>query len=89
FAEAGLDTDALVDAVAGSLAYNYLGTPDNVSNDLFIHIPFGEVTGIRLNPTQRENSSAAVYDLQGRRVANNTTLKPGIYVKNGRKVIER
>ena len=86
FAEAGLDTDALVESVVGSLAYNYLGAPDNVSNDLFIHIPFGEITGISAVSDNVNVNNSAVYDLQGRRMRA-SSLPKGIYVKDGKKMI--
>ena len=33
------------------------------------------------------NADAPVYDLSGRRVAVNTTLPKGIYIRNGKKFI--
>jgi hypothetical protein len=43
-----------------------------------------ETTGV--NELRMTNDELPVYDLNGRRV-NENNLKPGIYVKNGKKVI--
>ena len=43
-----------------------------------------ETTGIR--QLQMDNDKSPVYDLNGRRVSENS-LKPGMYIKNGKKVI--
>ena len=44
----------------------------------------GETTGVR--QLQMTNSGFAIYDLNGRKV-NENNLKPGIYVKNGKKFV--
>ena len=43
-----------------------------------------ETTGIR--QLQMDNAKSPVYDLNGRRVSE-YSLKPGMYIKNGKKVI--
>lgn len=40
FAAEGLDIDKITTAVTSSIAYNYVGSPDNVTNDLLFNIPF-------------------------------------------------
>ena len=43
------------------------------------------ITGI-VGVTQKETPNPFVYDLNGR-IVNEKTLKPGIYIKNRRKVV--
>ena len=45
------------------------------------------ITGIDA-PSQKESDEAAIYDLSGRKMPNDQ-LKPGIYIKQGRKVMKR
>ncbi|MBQ8047602.1 MAG: metallophosphoesterase [Prevotella sp.] len=86
FAEAGLDTDALVERVAGSLAFNYLGTEDNVTDDLFVTLAYRAVplsVGRLVDNTATES---AIYDLQGRRLQGEPVK--GVYIKDGKKVVK-
>ena len=67
----------------------YLTLPNNANNRLFI--PFADTdmaTGISLTPavTDRSRQDDTLYDLSGRKVAD-TNPAPGIYVKNGKKVL--
>jgi hypothetical protein len=54
---------------------------------------FGDKTaeplGILQTPTQGSSLSRHVYTLDGRRIATGTTLRPGIYLKNGKKTVIR
>ena len=47
-----------------------------------------EMNGIS-DYTLPEDNSSALFDLQGRKLSNETTLPKGIYIKNGRKVVKR
>ena len=48
-----------------------------------------ETTGISLNPSPSlPQGEGAVYDLQGRKIMNNSQLKKGIYIFNGKKIIK-
>ena len=65
--------------------YNRALTADDVK-DLYQAECSGEpiitgIAGLRVTPTPADNS---VYDLQGRKMTG--TLKPGLYIRNGRKV---
>ena len=83
FAEAGLDLDVLVDAVVGSMAFNYVGSADNVTNDLFVRIPFGTPTGIKALPLTKEQGKSILYNLSGQRILYPSAR--GIYIQNGQK----
>ena len=86
FAAAGLDTDALVDSVAGSLAYNYSGDEDNVTNDLFGRLSFQGNYPIGVNSPKAEKTTNVLYDLFGRILQQ--PVKGGVYILNGRKVVK-
>ena len=45
-----------------------------------------DTTGIAPQPVDTNQQTTVVYDLQGRRISNETNLKEGIYIVNGRKV---
>jgi len=83
FAEAGLDLDYTVEAVVGSMVFNYAGTPDNVTNDLFLFVPYAtdDLSGIRRLLTDEKEE--IIYNLSGQRI-----LRPsgrGIIISNGEK----
>lgn len=79
FAEAGLDLDAMVNAVVGSIAYDVNDEYGTVVNDLYLNIPFVR-TGIDNLKGDREG---VCYDLQGRRIAQPAK---GLYIMDGQKV---
>ncbi|MDO5447925.1 MAG: hypothetical protein Q4F34_09125, partial [Prevotellaceae bacterium] len=91
FAGAGLDVDALVDGIVGSIVYNFVGSdPTQVTNDLYLTAPYGtfdETLGIKdIENTQISNSNSQMYNLQGIRVADNYR---GIVIKNNKKYIAK
>ena len=68
----------------------YLAVPDAVATAK--GWSFGdESTGIENVKNEERNgkNSSSVYDLQGCKVANHSTLKPGIYIMNGKKSVMR
>ena len=75
-------TIAPKEEAAGAKAYAFIGFgPDNT--------PTGISDAARLN-SKGENTDLQVYDLQGRRVGSadaNASLKKGLYIMNGKKVI--
>lgn len=78
FAAAGLDVDGMIDAIVRSLAYNYLGTEDNVSNDLFITIPVTfDISGI--STVSGASTGATYYSVSGMKVQNANV--PGLYIE--------
>ena len=86
FAAAGLDTDALAESIVGSLAYNYVGSTDNVTDDLFVTLPYsGKPTSVRSIAAEKD-AAAPLYDLQGRRLL--TAPAKGVYIQAGRKVVK-
>ncbi len=85
FATAGLDLDGMVDAIVGSIAYNYVGVPSNVTNDLFCEIPFVNSTADGINGvTVSTNDSNSIYNLAGQRLSSPTK---GVNIINHRKVV--
>jgi len=88
FTEAGLDVDALIDNVVGSIVFNYVGEDKtNVTNDLYTFAPYSAVTtGIRTFSNATPAAPAATYNLQGQRVANSYK---GILIRNARKYIAK
>ena len=83
FADAGLDLDSTATIVVSSIAYNYVGNEENVTNDLFLYVPYTvEVAdGIGALITDEQG---ICYDLLGRRVA---LPGKGVYVRDGKKVL--
>jgi hypothetical protein len=81
FATAGLDLDALVQSVTSSIAYNYVGDPTNVTNDLFLNIPFTNYDPTAVFNINAETGTKAVelYNINGVKV--NKTGASGIYIK--------
>lgn len=58
------------------------------NNATFLSIQFNDnPTGIRSVVNSTLISDDCYYDLQGRKYTNSSTLKPGIYVRNGKKYI--
>ena len=62
------------------------GIKNNTAKEISIRVVGEETTGIA--SIQLTSPNTQTYDLNGRRV-NENNLKPGMYVKNGRKVIVR
>ena len=87
FAEAGLDVDYTIDAVVGSMVFNYVGTPENVTNDLFVRIPYApyEFSGIR-RPAA-DPSDEVIYTLGGLRIQR--PAAQGVIITNGKKHLVR
>ncbi len=94
FLNAGLDLDAMVTNVVSSIAYNYAGTPDNTTNDLFFNIPFtynAETAIEKTENTSGEKKVVGIYNIDGTK-ANNMKAN-GIYIQKmsdgtSRKVIK-
>jgi len=59
----------------------------NPAKEITISV-LGEEEATGISQMQMENRQSSVYDINGRKV-NENSLKPGMYVKNGRKVIVR
>ena len=57
----------------------------NAAKDITISV-LGEEEATGISQMQMENRQSSVYDINGRKVDENS-LKPGMYIKNGRKVI--
>ena len=86
FATAGLDTDALAETIVGSIANDYVGDKDNVTDDHFVTLPFAnELMSVSIIAAE-QNSKSPLYDLQGRRLGG-YPLK-GVYIQSGRKVVK-
>lgn len=85
FAEAGLDIDALVDIIVGSIAFNYVGEdPSNTTNDLYTFAPYATVASGIKSVCHATTASDKAYNLQGQRVGNNYK---GVVIRNGKKYI--
>lgn len=86
FTEAGLDIDALIDIIVGSIVFNYVGEdPTNVTNDLYTFAPYSIATGIG-SISNATTASDRIYNLQGQSVDNSYR---GIVIRNARKYIVR
>ena len=86
FASSGLDTDALAETIVGSIANDYVGDKDNVTDDHFVTLPFAnELMSVSIIAAE-QNSKSPLYDLQGRRLGG-YPLK-GVYIQSGRKVVK-
>ena len=85
FAEAGLDIDALIDNVVGSIVFNYVGEDQaNVTNDLYTFAPYSPVKTAISNISNATTAPATTYNLQGQRVGNSYK---GIVIRNAKKDI--
>lgn len=63
---------------------------DIIDGDVQLKAVFkgGDQSGIMAYESS-ENVNDSLFDLQGRKLSNETTLPKGIYIKNGRKVVKR
>lgn len=81
FAAEGLNIDKITTAVTSSIAYNYVGSPDNITNDLFVNIPF-----VNYDPTAVKNIEVGsktemtdLYNVNGMKV--HSIGAHGVYIK--------
>ena len=69
----------------------YVPAKDGVQQARAFVMDFGEettgVVSIDHSPLTIDHSADAWYDMQGRKVANGQSLKKGLYIQNGRKVV--
>lgn len=85
FTEAGLDIDALIDVIVGSIVFNYVGEDiTNVTNDLYTFAPYSTVTNGITNISHATTAPASAYNLQGQVVSNSYK---GIVIRNAKKYI--
>ena len=84
FTEAGLDIDSLIDIIVGSIVFNYVGDPTNVTNDLYTFAPYSGVTVGISSVSQDATAPATTYNLQGQSVGNSYK---GIVIRNAKKYI--
>ena len=85
FTEAGLDVDALIDSVVGSIVFNYVGKDKtNVTNDLYTFAPYSAVTTAIRGISNAAATSASAYNTQGQRISDNYK---GIVIRNAKKYI--
>lgn len=85
FAEAGLDVDALIDSVVGSIVFNYVGKDStNVTNDLYTFAPYSNITTNIRGIINTKTASTTTYNMQGQRVSNNYK---GIVISNSKKYV--
>ena len=83
FAEAGLDLDYTVEAVVGSMVFNYVGDPHNVTNDLFLFVPYATDDLNGIHSVQRNEGEDVIYNLAGQRIPRHAAR--GIIILNGEK----
>ncbi|MDO4819208.1 MAG: hypothetical protein Q3994_02370, partial [Prevotella sp.] len=85
FTEAGLDVDALIDNIVGSIVFNYTGKDKtNVTNDLYTFAPYSNITTNIRGIINTKTASTTTYNMQGQRVSNNYK---GIVISNAKKYI--
>lgn len=85
FTEAGLDVDALIDNIVGSIVFNYTGKDKtNVTNDLYTFAPYSNITTNIRGIINIKTASTTTYNMQGQRVSNNYK---GIVISNAKKYI--
>ena len=70
---------------AGKAYLTYTPSSTNPARQFFL---FDEATGIKSIDHSPLTIDHSVYDMQGRRVANGQSLKKGLYIVNGKKVIK-
>lgn len=80
FASSGLDIDATLQTVVSSIAYNYVGEPTNVTNDLFLNIPFANYAPTAIKNIETDNKTNVIntYNMNG--VMVNDTNQKGVYI---------
>ena len=88
FAEAGLDLDNMVEVVVGSMVFNYVFDPDNVTNDLFVFVPFNlnDLDAIR-RPQVDGLGEEIIYNLSGLRILRSAAQS--VVIRNGQKLFVR
>ena len=61
-----------------------------IDGDVVLKAVFkGGISGIETFGNETNNAANGLYDLQGRKLRNDTALPKGIYIKDGRKVVKR
>ena len=95
----GIACDVHIDALTGESTriFYILDTMNRCIRTITLEEPESKTTGINAIHNEKcimHNATNAVYDLQGRKVADNPSSfishpssKPGIYIKNGRKIV--
>lgn len=84
-AAAGLDLDATIETVVGSMVFNYVGTADNVTGDLFLFIPHPAVAPDAIRPSHAAPAAEGpAFTLSGLRIHN--PREQGVYIYNGKAV---
>jgi len=84
FANAGLDIDAMIDSVVSSIAYNYVGEPTNVINDLFVEIPFTNSSADGIKVQTVNNGETTIFNIAGQKL---TAPVKGVNIINGKKMV--
>lgn len=87
FVSAGLDIDAMVDRIVGSIVFNYLGDVDNVTNDLYAVLPYSTSRASDgISNVSATANTGAPYNISGQRVSNNYK---GIVIRDNKKIMQR
>lgn len=74
---------------SASMPSNYWAIFDNFRLLYYGKYPAETLDIVTIQPTTAHPDSQSIYTLDGRRIGSDAQLRPGIYVKNGKKVVVR
>ena len=82
------DSEQAASFIKGFRAYFQLKDETTSAREFVLDFGDGETTALELVNSDERIENSKLYDLQGRKLStDNSPLSPGIYIKNGRKIV--
>ncbi len=82
------DSEQAASFIKGFRAYFQLKDETSSAREFVLDFGNGETTALKLVNSNERTVNSKLYDLQGRKLSNiGSQLSPGVYIKNGRKIV--
>jgi hypothetical protein len=82
------DSEQAASFIKGFRAYFQLKDETSSAREFVLDFGDGETTALKLVNSDERIENSKLYDLQGRKLSNiGSQLSPGVYIKNGRKIV--
>ena len=82
------DSEESASFIKGFRAYFQLKDETSSAREFVLDFGNGETTALKLVNSDERIENSKLYDLQGRKLSNiGSQLSPGVYIKNGRKIV--
>ena len=82
------DSEQAASFIKGFRAYFQLKDETSSAREFVLDFGNGETTALKLVNSDERIENSKLYDLQGRKLSNiGSQLSPGVYIKNGRKIV--